>query len=208
MLLITLIMTNLLMLGSSRIDGLIRFAALQGILLGFLPLISHLDNLTFRIVFIAVVGCVLKGLVFPWSLKRTMREADVRKEVEPYVGFTTSVIMGVVLLAASYYIGMRLPLPNPAISSLVVPVSFFTIFSGVLLIVARKKALTQVIGYLVLENGIYIFGVSLAYDAPLIVELGVFLDVFVAVFVMGIAMFHISREFDSLDTSEMGHLKE
>jgi hydrogenase-4 component E len=92
-------------------------------------------------------------------------------------------------------------------SSLVVPVAFFTITSGLFLIVSRKKALTQVLGYLVMENGIYVFGTSIAARQPLLVELGILLDVFVAVFVMGIAIFHINREFEHTDVDRLNKLK-
>jgi len=82
------------------------------------------------------------------------------------------------------------------------------IFVGLLLIVSRRKAVTQVLGYLALENGIFVFGVGLARQATLLVEMGILLDVFVAVFVMGIAIFHISREFDHIDTDQLSLLKE
>ena len=90
---------------------------------------------------------------------------------------------------------------------MVVPTALFTFWIGMFLIVSRKKALTQVIGYLTLENGIYLFGLALAREEPLLVEMGVLLDVFVAVFVMGIAIFHISREFDHIDVDRLSRLK-
>jgi hydrogenase-4 component E len=92
--------------------------------------------------------------------------------------------------------------------SLLVPVALSTILIGLFLIVSRKKALSQVLGYLVFENGIFTFGVGAAYEAPVLVEMGVLLDVFVAVFVMGIAIFHISREFDSIDTTRLETLRD
>jgi hydrogenase-4 component E len=94
------------------------------------------------------------------------------------------------------------------VSPLIVPVALFTSLIGLFVIISRKKALTQVLGYLVLENGIYAFGVGLVHNAPLVVELGVLLDVFVAVFVMGIAIFHINRQFDHIDTDRMVLLKD
>jgi hydrogenase-4 component E len=150
----------------------------------------------------------LKGLLFPWLLFRARREADVRREPQPFVGYQTSLLAGVVAMGVSVWLGGRLPLPNEVISSLVVPAAFFTILCGLFLIVSRKTALTQVLGYLVLENGIYAFGVAVVQEAPLLVELGVLLDVFVAVFVMGIIIFHISREFDHMDTARLASLKE
>ena len=105
------------------------------------------------------------------------------------------------------WLGSRLPMPGPATSPLIVPVVLFTIMSGLFLIVSRKKALTQVLGYLVLENGIYAFGVALVDQQPMLVELGILLDIFVAGFVMGIAIFHINREFDHIDTDKLSGLR-
>ena len=118
-----------------------------------------------------------------------------------------SIAAGTVALVVCIALGSRLPMPEPAMSSLVVPVAFFTIMSGLFLIVTRRKALTQVLGYLVLENGIYAFGVALVDEQPMLVELGILLDVFVAVFVMGIAIFHINREFDHIDTDKLSGLR-
>ena len=84
----------------------------------------------------------------------------------------------------------------------------FTMITGLFLIVSRRQALTQVIGYLALENGVFAFGLGLVREAPVIVEMGILLDIFVAVFVMGITIFHISREFDHIDTDRLSMLKE
>ncbi len=86
--------------------------------------------------------------------------------------------------------------------------AIFSIFAGLFLIVSRKRALSQVLGFLVLENGVYTFGVGLAPQSSLLVEAGVLLDVFVAVFVMGITIFHINREFDHINTDQMSQLKD
>jgi hydrogenase-4 component E len=89
-----------------------------------------------------------------------------------------------------------------------VPAAFFSILSGLFLIISRRTALSQVIGYLVLENGIYTFGISLVQEEEFLVELGVLLDVLVGVFVMGITLFHISREFDHIDVDRLSALKD
>jgi hydrogenase-4 component E len=141
-------------------------------------------------------------------LSRVLQESGVHREVEPVVGYIGSLLLGMLTLAVSFWLSARLPLPRPAISVLVVPVALFTTLAGLFLIVTRRTALTQVLGYLVLENGIYVFGVSLAQDTPMLVELGVLLDVFVAVFVMGIAIFHINREFDHIDTEQLTSLRD
>lgn len=207
-LLIFLVLTNLALLGTSRIAACIRTVALQGVLLGVLPLVVPIHGFSWRYLLLAVGSVLIKGWGFPWLLSRALREANVRHEVDPYVGYPLSILIGVFSLAISVWFGSHLPLPNPVISSLVVPVALFMIFVGLFIIVSRRIALTQVLGYLVLENGIFTFGVALAEEAPLLVELGILLDVFVAVFVMGITLFHISREFDHIEVDRLSALKD
>ncbi|MFB3789254.1 MAG: NADH-quinone oxidoreductase subunit K [bacterium] len=207
-LMVLLILTHLALLGSSRLAKCIQIAALQGILLGILPLISVDDVIGFQTFLLAGGGMFVKGILFPRLLKRTLEDADVHREVEPFVGYSVSLLAGLLLLALSLWLGSRLPLPEATASTLVVPVAVFMMLTGLFLIVSRKKALTQVIGYLVVENGIYAFGVAIMQEAPFLVEIGVLLDAFVAVFIMGIILFHINREFDHIDTDRLITLKD
>ena len=206
--LILLVLTNLRLLGASRLGASIRTVAVQGVLLGALALLVHRDHLTVTVLVVALGGMALKGVVFPWLLFRALRAAEVEREVEPFVGTIPSLLGGVVALGASLWLTARLPLPEPATYSLLVAVALFSIFVGLFLIITRKKAISQVLGFLVMENGIYAFGVGLVVDSPLLVELGVLLDVFVAVFIMGIIIFHISRESDHIDTHKLSSLKD
>lgn len=208
LLLVAIACSNLVLLGSSRLMGAIRIVAGQGFLLGLLPLLAHPGSVTLRLILLAVVASALKGVGFPWLLSSAMRESNVRNEVEPYIGFVASILLGLVLLAVSFWIGSRLPLPRPTTDPMTVPVALFVILCGFLLLVTRRKALTQVLGYLVLENGIYLVGVALAQEQPLLVEMGVLLDAFVAVFVMGITIFHINRTFDHIDTDRLTALRD
>ncbi|MBI3839300.1 MAG: hydrogenase [Planctomycetia bacterium] len=208
--LVLVMLANLAMLGSSRLSACIRLSAAQGILLSLLPLQLELaeHKLAPRLALFALTILVLKGVVFPALLMRTLRTADVRHEVVPMVGYVSSLIFGVIVLCFSFWVSSRLILPHPAPSPLVLPLALSTILIGLFLIISRKTALMQVVGYLVLENGIFIFGVALANKTPLLVEMGVLLDVFVAVFVMGIAIFHINREFDHIDVNQLTSLKD
>jgi hydrogenase-4 component E len=207
-LLILLFLTNLRLLGLSRLGASIRTVAVQGVLLGLLALAAHAGDLTAHVLALAVGATVLKSIVFPRMLFRALREAKVRREVEPFIGYTMSLLASAVMLAVSLWVGARLPLLASARSSLLLPVALFNILVGLFVIVSRRKALMQVLGYLVMENGIYAIGVALAHDAPLLVELGNLLDIFLAVFVMGIAIFHINREFDHIDTDRLATLKD
>jgi hydrogenase-4 component E len=205
--LILVILTNLTLLASSRLGASIRVVALQGLLLGLLPVLAHLDALTLRIIALALGSMMLKGLVFPWLLFRALREADVNREVEPYVGYNSSLLVGVLALGLSFWLSAKLPLPTVIDSKVLVAVAFFAILAGLFLIVSRKRAVNQVLGFVVLENGVFTFGVGVLEGTSFLVEAGVLLDVFVAVFVMGIMVFHINREFDHINTDQLSTLK-
>lgn len=205
--LVLLVLTSLVLLGTSRIASCIRMIAAQGVLLSLLTVAAHPGDSFFRVALLAAGSGFLKGAILPWLLLRALRQAGVRNEVEPYAGYGTSLFLGIVSLAAALWLGSKLALPGSVAPTLAAPVSLFTIFAGLLVIVGRRTALMQVVGYLVLENGIYAFGVLQVGEVPLLVELGVLLDVFVGVFVMGIAIYHISREFDHVDVNRLRRLR-
>lgn len=205
--LVLLILTTFLLLGSSRLGACIRFGALQGFMVGLLPLAVSGAGLTLRVAAIGMVIMGLKGLVFPYLLSRALRESDTSHEVQPFVGYAASLVVGVLSLLASFWLDARLARPMQSTSELVVPVAFFMMMTGLFLMVARKTAVNQVVGYIVMENGIYTFGLGLVRDIPVLIELGVLMDMFVAVFVMGIAIYRISREFDHIDSDRLTTLK-
>jgi hydrogenase-4 component E len=207
MIMILIVFTNLLAMGSSRMRMCIKTIAIQGLLIGLMPVVMHYNALSVHLVLFAAAIIILKSIVFPWMLSRAMREVDASREVEPFVGYGTSILAGPLALIGCIWLSSRFVPPVEMVSSLVVPAAFFTIATGFFLIITRKKAVTQVLGYLVLENGIYAFGLPMAIEQPFVVELGILLDVFVAVFVMGIMVFHINREFDHIDTDRLTDLK-
>lgn len=204
--LVLMILTDFLLLGSSRLNTCIRIGAAQGILVGLLPLVTS-HGITLRVTAISAVIMTLKGVAFPHLLFGAIRESNTSREVQPFVGYATSVFLGVLSLLASFWLDARLTLTVHAVSNLVVPVAFCTMMTGLFLIAARRTAINQVIGYIVLENGIYAFGLAIVRDIPMLIELGVLMDMFVAVFVMGIAIYRINREFDHIDSGRLNALK-
>lgn len=204
-----LVATNLALLESSRLKTCIWLVAFQGMALGFLPVLvgyNHAGGIALHAVFVGVISIILKGVVFPLLLMLAVHKANVRREIEPFVSYNVSIIAGVSALAAAIWISRYLNIPASAGGSLAVPLAFFTIFVGLLIITSRKKAITQVVGYLVLENGIFTFGFAVMPHAPFVVELGILLDLLVAVFVMGIMILHISATFDHIDVSRISTL--
>lgn len=204
--LLSVVLTNFAVLGTTRLSTCIRALALQGLLLAALPLLLS-SHVSVHVVMLAAGTLIVKALILPWFLTRAIREAAVRREVEPYIGYTASLVLGALSLGLAFAIATRLPLPHDH-EALLVPVSLATVIIGLIVLTTRRKALTQVVGYLILENGIYLFGLTQAESVPFLLELGVLLDVFVGVFIMGIVVFHINREFDSLDSARLTELQD
>jgi hydrogenase-4 component E len=209
--LVLAVLLNLAMLATSRMAACIRTFALQSLLLALLPIaigIRHEAMPSTHIAVIAVGAAGLKVFLIPWILLRVLRTGEIHREVEPFVGFTASVMIGALIIIASFAFARRMPLPTAAPTDLLFPVSIATLFNGLLIMVSRMKAITQVLGYLVVENGIFTFGLLLIEQTPVMVELGILLDLFVGVFIMGIVVYHIRREFDHMDTNLLDALKE
>ncbi|HVB32013.1 MAG TPA: NADH-quinone oxidoreductase subunit K [Gemmatimonadaceae bacterium] len=204
--LLLVVLTDFAVLGTSRLRTCIRALAAQGLLLGLLP-IALAPQLTIHAVTLAAGTVLVKAILLPWFLTWAIREAAVRREVEPVVGFIASLLLGAAALALAFAITARLPLAEVR-EPLLVPVALATVMIGLIVLTTRRKALTQVVGYLMLENGIYLFGLTQMESVPFLLELGVLLDVFAGVFIMGIVVFHINREFDSLDSARLTELKD
>ena len=205
--LVGVLLLNFTMLGTSRLSAAIKFAGMQGTLLGVALFVSH-EQYNLRLTLVAVATVALKGVAIPAILLRAMRNVSIRREIEPFVGFTTSLLLGALATGLSLVFARSLPLMEQHAGILTVPASLATVLTGFLVLTTRRKAITQVVGYLTLENGIFVFGLTLAEAIPFLVEIGVLLDLFVAVFVMGIIMDHIQREFSSLSTEHLTSLRE
>jgi hydrogenase-4 component E len=206
-LLIVALALNFVALGVSRIRAVITAVALQGIVLGIFPLFLHHD-IGLRGIALVVVTVGLKGFVIPWFLVHAMREANIQHEVRPLVNYMTSLLLGAAGTGLAMVFSYTLPLAEQHTNLLLVPASFATVWTGFLLLTTRRKAIMQVLGYLLLENGIFLFGLLLLEAMPALVEVGVLLDLFTGVFVMGIIIHHISREFASMSTEYLTELKE
>ena len=200
----------LLLSASSRLLHCIRLVALQGILLGILPFFmcnwcnTVLPGCEFWIS--ALVNIVVKGVLLPAMLVRAMHKADVKRELEPLAGYSWSLLIVTVAGALSLWLSRSLNLTG--VPSLAVPAAAMTVFTGLFIIISRRKAITQALGFLAFENGIALFGVAMHLEYGFFVELGILLDVLVLVFVMGIAVFQISREFEHIDADRLNLLTD
>jgi len=198
---------NLLALGSGRLPTLIRAIAFQGMALGVLPLLLE-PRLGWRVALMAAGTVAVKGWLIPSLLRRALRDAATERETAPFIGFTASLLLGAAGAIAAVAGSRALPLLPEHAGTLLVPGALALILTGFILLIGRAKAISQVCGYLVLDNGIYLFGLLLIHSTPVLVESGILLDLIVAVFVIGIIIDHIRRAFDSLDTRKLTVLRE
>ena len=198
---------NLIALGSSRLPSVIRAMGVQGIVLGLLPLVLEKD-FHWAVAAVAIVTILVKGFVIPSLLRRAMRSANIDREIAPFIGFVASLLLGGAGTIAAVAAARMLPLLPEHIDTLLVPGALASVFTGFVLLIGRVKAISQVCGYLILENGVYLFGMLLVHATPLLVESGILLDLTVGVFVIGIIVDRIQRAFDSLDTRKLTVLRE
>ena len=204
------LVSDLVLAGASRLKSAVRFVAMQGVVVGVLPVLMW--NWPgegcpgARVWTIALVNTLVKGFALPMLLMYAVRKARTRRELEPIVSFHVSQLIVFFIAIGAFAVGRLLHVHASSASELAVPVALTTMGTGLLLICGRKKAITQVLGFLILENGISVFGAAILLEYGIVVELGILLDVFALVFILGIAVFQISRTFSSTDTDKLNHL--
>ncbi|MGD9947093.1 MAG: hydrogenase [Desulfobulbus sp.] len=211
LILVTLLLSVLLSFGSSRMMALIKLIALQGALVSLTPIfleptvrLSNGGILFFQLMLL------IKAVLIPGLLYLALNRISIKREVEPLIGYHASLIAGIVLVLVAVFISRRLSATLQGEYTLLLITAITTLGGGLFLMMSRTKALTQVIGYMMLENGIYLVGTALTKHARSIylVEFGVLLDLLVGVMIMGIILHNINRAFDDVDTSYLGQLKD
>ncbi|MCA9143681.1 MAG: hydrogenase [Planctomycetaceae bacterium] len=215
------LLLNFYILGVSRLRTVIVVVAVQGVLLGlmypivhqgFLPQSGGLTTLSplslLRLVLLTAAIVGIKGILIPKLLFQAVLLADIRSTLSSVIGFVPSVLLGGIGAGAALVFAQTLPQPEGHTMHLLIPAALATVLSGFVMLVTRREALGQVLGYIVMENGIFIFGLLLIEAVPLLVEFGVVLDLFVGVFVMGIIVNHVSRAFPEASTEHLRTLRE
>ncbi len=211
LILVITLLSVLLSLGSTRLMVLVRIMALQGVIVSLTPLFlkSHTSLESGTIIFFQVMT-LIKGLLIPGLLYLAVKRVKIKREIEPFIGYHASILSGLVIIIVSVFITNNLRLSLPEGHAMVLITAITTMASGFFLMMARSKAITQVIGYLMLENGIYLIGTALTDHRHTIyvVEFGVLLDLLVGVMVMGIILHNINSAFSDVDTTLLGRLKD
>lgn len=204
-LLIGVLLTAFLLLMLVRIPEAIRTVAFQGALLSMMPLVAGQWR-DWHTLFMTASTFAIKTVAIPLLLFRSLREAEIETAPEVHRGFYYSALAGGGIALLSF--SLSFPSAPPPFPSLVFPAALSVTLIGFLLLVTRTRAVMQVVGFLVLENGVFLFGITLVSEFPVTVEMGVLLDLLVGVFVMGIMIYHINRTFDHIDTGALSTLKD
>jgi hydrogenase-4 component E len=206
--LLSLVLLSVLFaLVSSRIVPLIKIIAFQGIAVSIFPLLLR-PHLSWSSVLFSLVMVSVRGITIPLLLAFAVKRIAIKREIEPLIGYHASLLFGLLLIIFSVYLSGKFHLPLIHGSGFSLPTAITAFVSGLFLLVARRKAITMLIGYLMLENGIYLLGTSLSPQTHSIVEFGILLDVLAGVMIMGIILHNIQRAFDDIDTTLLRALKD
>lgn len=202
------LLTAFAMLVQKRIYSLIHLFAWQGLLLSANTAVVGYVAAKHHLYISSLLTLSLKVVLLPYILHVLIHRLKIRKEIETIVNVPMTMLIGLALVIFSYH----LTAPVRELSSLVtrstLAVALATVLIGLLMMITRKHAVTQIIGFLAMENGLFFAATSATYGMPLVVELGVALDILIAAFIFGIFFFHIHTTFDSLDVEQMARLKE
>lgn len=156
---------------------------------------------------VAIVFFALKVVFIPRYLERLAKQVGAERESQPYVNITSSLVIATILVLLAYAVTRPLVLTSQLPTRGGLPLAVGLIFVGLFILISRKKALTQIVGFLVLENGIALLAALGTFGIPLIVELGVFLDVMMGFLVMQVFVYHIHGTFESIDVEQLNQLR-
>lgn len=203
---------QILMIAQRGLVTAIRAFGVQSFLLASIATTIAYFNSAPHIYAVAFLALIFKAILLPVVLERMITKIDIRREIEPFVNVPISVIVSGLLTLLAYIVAESFHRPDepagPAtLGHNVLAVAIAVFLLGFFMMVNRRKALSQVLGLLTLENGLFLAAISLTYGMPLIVEIGIFFDVLVAAMVLGILMYRIRETFDSMDVSRLSRLK-
>lgn len=211
MLATVILLTAFIGVASNRMFTLVRLFAVQSIALGLLAAVVAYYGDVSDVYIVAMLTIAIKGMLIPFMLVYVMDKIKVTKEVEPIIGIPSSLLICGILTVVAFYVTQPFVIQGSAIDTITkncLAISLAVVLIGFFTMISRKKAITQIMGLLTMENGLFLAAISVTYGMPLIVELGIFFDILIAVLIMGLFAFRINRTFDSVDTTVLRRLKD
>jgi hydrogenase-4 component E len=202
-----LLITSFGIIASPILLACIRFYAMHSFLLSLITLAIAYNHHAMHLVISALLTFILKVIAIPKIFSTIIRRLGIRKEVEIYINIPFSLLLAVGLVFVSFYVTSSAKALSPLSSFKFLPIAISTIFLGMLVMTTRKKALTQILGLLLMENGLFLMGITMTFGMPLLVELGILFDVLIGIIIMGIFIFKIRNAFEGIEVDHMTVLK-
>ena len=199
---------TILLIVRTRLEGQVRVFGLQSFVLALLSVLIALYSGSLELVGVGAALFVVKGIIIPRVLNRAVAKIGLVRVAAPYLGTAPALIICVILTIISFYVMTPIAASNPLPTADAIPLAFAGVLIGFFIMVNRRRAVTQILGFLMLENGIFLLALLATYGVPFIVEMGVFLDVLAAVLIMEVFVYRIKDNFDSIDVGELEKLKE
>ena len=193
--------------GSSRLSMLIKVVGFQGIAVSIVPFFVEYEMSIGGTIF-TLATLLIRGIIIPMSIYIAIKRVAIHREVEPIINYHASLLCGLGLIVAATYISQQLNIPAISHYTLLFPAAISILVTGMFLLMARRNAIAMVLGYIMMENGIYLIGTTFSVRARHIVEFGILLDVLAGVMIMAIILQNIKRTFDDVDTALLRTLKE
>ena len=203
-----LLLLGFAMLSQRRVRTLIDLFAAQGLTLACSTAIVAFGTQQPHLYASAALTLVLKVLVLPYLLHRLIRRLDVRWDVEGLINIPTTMLIGIVLVVFAFNLAVPISQLASTVTRSTLGIAMATVLLSFLMMIVRRKALPQVIGFLSMENGLFFAATSATYGMPMVVELGIALDVLVGMLILGVFFFQIREQFDSLDLKHLEKLRE
>ncbi|MFZ5508460.1 MAG: formate hydrogenlyase [Pseudomonadota bacterium] len=203
-----LLLLSFAMLAQRRILSLIDLFAMQGAVLFVSTLVVAFTTGQRHLYYSAAITLVLKVLLLPWILHRLIRRLNVKWDVETLINIPTTMLVGIVLVIFAFNLALPISELAGTITRSTLGIALATVMLSFLMMITRSKAVPQVIGFLAMENGLFFAATSATYGMPMVVELGIALDVLVGMIILGVFFFQIRQQFDSLDIRHLEQLRE
>lgn len=196
------------MISQRRILSLIHLFTLQGATLVLSTLVVAYVTKQPHLYLSAGLTFILKVLVIPWLLHRVIDRINVRWDIETLFNIPTTMLVGIAVVIFAFNLALPISRLSSTLASGTLGIALACVLLSFLMMITRAKAIPQVIGFLAMENGLFFAATAATYGMPMVVELGIALDVLIGVLILGVFIFQIREQFDSLDISHLEKLKE
>jgi hydrogenase-4 component E len=203
-----LLMLAFAMISQRRILSLIHLFTAQGVALVAATLVVGYATQQPHLYLSAGITLVLKVILIPLLLHRVIARLDVRWDIETLINIPTTMIIGIALVIFAFDLALPISKLSVSVARATLGIALACVLLSFLMMITRSKAVPQVIGFLSMENGLFFAATSATYGMPMVVELGIALDVLVGILILGVFMFHIREQFDSLDIRHLEKLRE